>query len=95
MDRNKRLRREQARRALFDLQELVLDILEENSQATKVEKIGAELDILPDAKERYGRGKRDSLIWGILHGLAGEGLVRSTKDGAVLSNSPPRKDQEE
>ena len=96
MDRNKRLRREQARRALFDLQELVLDILEENSQATKGEKILKELGILPaDGEKLYRTGGRKALVWGILHGLAGEGLVRGTPEGVVLSSSPPRKGQEE
>lgn len=89
MSKDKRLRREQARRAMFDLQELVADILEENEQGLEPNQIATELDIIIDqGKPLYG-GNRADIAWGILNGLVSEGRVEKRGSRAFLSSSPP------
>ena len=87
MTKEKRLRREKARRALFDLQELVVDVLEEHSEGLEPAQIATELDILPD-EVFYPGGSRADIAWGILHGLVREGLVEKRNSRAHLLGSP-------
>ena len=84
MSRKNRLRCEKARRALFDLQELVVDILEEHPEGLEPGQIGTRLDILPD-EPFYPGGSRADIAWGILHGLVKEGLVEKRDSRAFLS----------
>ena len=88
MHRDKRLRLEKARRALFDLQELVVDVLEEHPEGLEPNQIGTELDILP-TEPFYEGGHRADIAWGILHGLVSEGRVEKRGSRAFLSSNPP------
>lgn len=87
MTREKRLRREQARRALFDLQELVADVLEENQEGLTPAQIATELHIIiPQGLPLYGSNRAD-IAWGLLNGLVSEGRVEKVGNRAVLSRS--------
>lgn len=89
MTKGKRLRREQARRALFDLQELVADVLEENPEGLTPAQIATELNIIiPQGQPLYGSNRTD-IAWGILNGLVSEGRVEKRGNRAVLSSRPP------
>lgn len=87
MTRERRLRREQARRALFDLQELVVDVLEENPDGLEPGQIARELEILaPQENRRYPGGSAADIVWGILHGLVDRELVEKVGSRAILSS---------
>ena len=89
MTRKRRLRCEQARRALFDLQELVVDILEENPQGLEPNQIATELNIIiPQGRQLYS-ANRAEIAWGILDGLVSEGRVEKRGSRAFLSSNPP------
>ena len=84
MTRKKHLRHEQARRAMFDLKELVVDILEEHPQGLAPFDIATELDIIiPSGKPLYGSNRAD-IAWGILNELVSEGRVTKKEGKAVL-----------
>ncbi len=89
MTRKRRLRREQARRWLFDLQELVLDVLEENPQGLEPNQIATELDIIVPIGRPLYSSNRAEIAWGILDGLVSEGLVEKRRSRAFLSGNPP------
>lgn len=89
MTKEQRIRREQARRAMFDLQELVVDILEESPNGLTPAQIATELNIItPQGQPLYGSNRAD-IAWGILNGLVSKGRVEKRGNRAVLSNRPP------
>ena len=90
MAKQQRLRREHARRALFDLKELMIEVLEENPNGLTPAQISTELNILvPHGKPLYGTNRTD-IAWGILNALVANGLVEKRGNKAVLTTHPPK-----
>ena len=77
-----------ARRALFELEEIVLDVLIEeklssNPKALYPYEIGHRANLTILQKPFYGDNPH-SLVWGVLDSLASEGRVEHRADGAWM-----------
>ena len=80
------MRKKLARRAMFELQELTIDLLEENPEGLEPNQIAAKLGILiPPELPLYGT-RRTDIAWGILNALVSEGRVKKDGSRAFLTN---------
>jgi len=77
-----------ARRAVFELQEVVLDVLAEakssESQALQPNEIGKKIGIGGYARNYGGGGNDWSMVYGVLDSLLSEGQIAKGEGGAIL-----------
>ena len=92
------MRKKLARRAMFELQELTIDLLEENPEGLTPNQIATALGIIiPSGQSLYGSNRAD-VAYGILNGLTSTGRVENVNENekekkrkkgkAVLTNPP-------
>jgi len=78
-----------ARRAVFELQEVVLDVLIEaqssESQALHPNEIGKKIGIGGYALNYGGGGNDWSMVYGVLDSLLSEGQITSGEGGTTLT----------